>query len=366
MVIGDPVMARAFDLLERLGASDLPVLIIGETGAGKEHAAWAVHHHSRRSARPFVPLNCAALPETLVESELFGHDRGAFSGAVNARAGLLENVAGGTLFLDEVGELALPAQAKLLRALDTQRVMRLGEHRERVIDVRVVAATHRVLEDEVRAGRFRQDLFFRLAAARVALPPLRDRPREIPLLFREFATRAARKAGRSAPDLTPEAMAELLAHGWPGNVRELKHVAEYVVATVAGDAIGAGDLPGQLAEWRMRPPAVAPAAGGEAGASSPAAAVPRRRLADEVQELERRRMAEALEATRGVKTHAARLLGMPIRTFTWKLRPDRDRARRRRARLQAAHAALPASLPGGGHGKSETGRGSSDSSGALG
>jgi len=321
VLVSHRAMVLVFERLERLAASDLPVLIMGETGAGKENAAYAVHHHSSRRARPFVPLNCAALPDTLVESELFGHDRGAFSGAVRARPGLLESVAGGTLFLDEVGELALPVQAKLLRALDTQRVTRLGEHRERAIDVRVVSATHRVLEEEVAAGRFRKDLYFRLAAARVLLPPLRERTCEIPILFREFLNRAATRVGRAAPEPTLAAMRALLAHPWPGNVRELGHVAEYLVATVTGDQIDVRDLPFEQAPVPA-PPAIAPRT--EASAPPPRVA-PVRRLADELDELERRRMSEALAATGGVKARAARLLGMPIRTFTWKLRAGGDR-----------------------------------------
>ncbi|HTE56204.1 MAG TPA: sigma 54-interacting transcriptional regulator [Kofleriaceae bacterium] len=314
VLLAHPAMVRVFELLERLAASDLPVLVIGETGSGKENAAFAVHHRSARRDRPFVPLNCAALPETLVESELFGFDRGAFSGAVAARAGLLESVAGGTLFLDEVGELALPVQAKLLRALETQRITRLGEHRERPIDVRLVAATHRALEDEIAAGRFRQDLYFRIGGARVVLPPLRDRRCEIPILFREFLSRAAVRAGRAAPEPTPAVMAVLLAHSWPGNVRELRHVAEYLAATVLGPTIELDALPLDLA------PRIALPATTTATPPTTAIAAPMRRLADELAELERRRIGEALAAAGGVKTHAAQLLGMPVRTLSWKLK----------------------------------------------
>ena len=304
VLLAHPAMVRVFELLERLAATELPVLIVGETGSGKENAALAVHHRSARRERPFVALNCAVLPETLVESELFGCDRGAYTGAVNARAGVFESVAGGTLFLDEVGELPLPVQAKLLRALETQRITRLGERKERAVDVRVVAATNRVIEEEVKAGRFRQDLYFRLGGARVVLPPLRERRCEVPILFREFLRLAAARASRSPPEPTPAAMAALLAHDWPGNVRELRSAADYALATMAGEAIEPHDLPASV-----RPAGAAPAVGS-----------PMRRLADEMEELERRRITEALAAAGGVKTHAAQLLGMPIRTFTWKLK----------------------------------------------
>ncbi len=337
VLLAHPATVRVFELLGRLAATDLPVLIVGETGSGKENAAFAVHHQSSRRDRPFVPLNCAVLNESLAESELFGHDRGAFSGAVAAKAGLFESVAGGTLFLDEVGELAPPVQAKLLRALETGRITRLGEHRERAIDVRVVAATNRVLEDEVKGGRFRQDLYFRLSGARVVLPPIRERRCEIPILFRDFLARAAQRAGRAAPEPSPAAMAALLSHDWPGNVRELKHVAEYLVATVLGERIEAGDLPGHMAPERAAPngqgptlrPAdeapVTPVAPGTPpeGVAPARSATQTRSLSDEVEELVRRRMIEALTITGGVKTRAARLLGMPLRTFTSKLKQHR-------------------------------------------
>jgi two-component system response regulator AtoC len=315
VLLSHPAMVRVFELLERLAAADLPVLIVGETGSGKENAAFAVHHLSSRRDRPFVPLNCAALPENLVESELFGCDRGAFSGAVTARAGLFESVAGGTLFLDEVGEFSLAVQAKLLRALETQRITRLGERKERAVDVRVVAATNRVLEEEVKAGRFRQDLYFRLAGARVVLPPIRERRCEVPILFREFLQRAAAKAGRPAPEPSPATMAALLAHGWPGNVRELKNAADYAVATMTGEQVEPHDLPASVMPAAAAAPAAADLVAGEPGPGAPM-----RRLADELEELERRRITEALAASGGVKTHAAQLLGMPIRTFTWKLK----------------------------------------------
>jgi two-component system response regulator AtoC len=312
-----PAMLRAFDLLERLAKADLPVLIIGETGVGKENAAYAVHHHSGRRDKPFVALNCAALPESLVESQLFGHDKGAFTGADRPVPGLFETASGGTLFLDELGELSLPVQAKLLRALETKTITRVGETRERKVDLRVVTATNRVLEDEVSAGRFRQDLYYRLGAAKVHLLPLRDRRCEIPMLFREFIEQAAEQSGRPTPKPTPEVLQQLLAHQWPGNVRELKNAVEFVMATVEDDRIEPSDLPPQLAP---PPPKPTPAGPAQVGPAPRMPDSPMRRLSDEIEELERQRMTEALARANGVKTRAAAMIGMPIRTFNMKVK----------------------------------------------
>jgi two-component system response regulator AtoC len=317
VLLADPAMGRVFALLERIAASELPVLVTGETGVGKENAAYAVHHWSKR-AGPFVAVNCAALgPESLVDAELFGHDKGAFTGASAAKAGLFENAAGGTVFLDEIGELPLAIQAKLLRALEVKKITRLGEARERAIDVRLVAATNRELDDEVAAGRFRQDLFFRLSGAIVVLPPLRDRRCEIALLARSFLAEACARGGRGDMAIAPETMQVLLTHAWPGNVRELKNTMEYVMAAAPDDRVEPSDLPERLGGASGAPAATAAAIPTDVVADAKTTFRP---IAEELRELERRRMAEALVATNGVKTRAALLIDMPIRTFTLKLK----------------------------------------------
>lgn len=310
VIVADPAVQRIFALIERLAAAELPVLITGETGTGKEHAAYAVHHGSRRAEGPFIALNCAAIPETLWESELFGFEKGAFSGALSAKAGLFERAHGGTLFLDEIGELSLPAQAKFLRVLETGTFARVGEAKERRADVRIVAATNRALDAEVAAHRFREDLYYRLATATVVLPPLRERPVEIPILARHFLETARRRNGQSPLSIAPDALRALAEHQWPGNVRELKNVMELCAATVPF---------GALERWHL-PEAVGGCAPTEESLPAPASAPSFRPLAEELEELEKRRIREALAATGGVKIHAARLIGMPERTFRLKLR----------------------------------------------
>jgi DNA-binding NtrC family response regulator len=322
IVVADPAMLRLYELIRRLAASELPVLILGETGAGKENAAFAVHHWSRRSGKPFVALNCATIAETLVESELFGHEKGAFTGAVAAKPGLLETADGGTVFLDEAGELPLAVQAKLLRVLETRRILRVGSTREREIDIRIVAATHRHLEKEVAAGRFRQDLFFRLGVATVVLPPLRDRQREVRVLAERFLSAACAASKREPLALAPATLEVLERYGWPGNVRELKHSLEYVAATVTEPVVEPKHLPERiLAALAPPPPPVAPRPVPDSAVEAAPASESARRnlpLAEELREIERERMVEALRAAGGVKVRAAESLGMPLRTFTFK------------------------------------------------
>ncbi|AUX45254.1 Fis family transcriptional regulator [Sorangium cellulosum] len=311
IVLADAAMIRVFELIRRLAASDLSVLVLGETGAGKENAAAALHHWSDRAGMPMITLNCAALPETLVESELFGYERGAFSDARAPKPGLLERAHGGTVFLDEVGELPLGAQAKLLRALEARRITRLGDVREREVDFRIIAATNRDLEVERREGRFREDLLFRLSTAVVELPPLRHRPREVPILARLFLAGARARVGKQALELSEAALAKLAAYTFPGNVRELKNAMEFAAATAESDVVELWNLPDRIVG---REAAAPPSSGAP---STPARFRP---IADELKEIERRRMQEALEATGGVQTRAAELIGMPARTFVFKLK----------------------------------------------
>jgi len=242
-----PAMRDVYRLLEKAAAVDATVLLAGETGTGKELAARAIHYHSARRERRFVPVNCGALPAELVESELFGHARGAFTGAAAAKPGLFEEAEGGTIFLDEVGELPLPAQVKLNRVLQEREIRRVGETRATPVDVRVVAATHRDLREEVRAGRVREDLFYRLNVFSITLPPLRERAEDVPLLAAHFLEKHARALRRTLRGFSPEAMGRLAGHGWPGNVRELENVVERAVAVAGGELVEAGDLPPDLA-----------------------------------------------------------------------------------------------------------------------
>ncbi|HSM12696.1 MAG TPA: sigma 54-interacting transcriptional regulator, partial [Thermoanaerobaculia bacterium] len=231
-----------YELVRRLAASDLPVLVAGETGTGKELVAQAVHAWSPRAGKPFVALNCAAIQDTLVESELFGYERGAFSGALASKPGLLETARGGTVLLDEIGDLAASGQAKLLRALETGRITRVGDVRERPIDIRIVAATNRDLEADVAQGRFRQDLLFRLNTVNLHLPPLRDRVEDVEALAESFLERHAKRYRKPVERFDEGALSALRRYRWPGNVRELDHAVERGVLMARGPAIGEDDL----------------------------------------------------------------------------------------------------------------------------
>ncbi len=241
-----PRMREVFDLLEQAAGLDITVLLGGETGTGKELAARAIHFHSARKARRFVPVNCGALPAELVESELFGHARGSFTGATADKAGLFAEADGGTLFLDEVGELPLPTQVKLNRVLQEREVRRVGDNRATKVDVRVIAATHRDLKEEARAGRFREDLFYRLHVFPVLLPPLRERREDVPLLAAHFLEKHARAFRREVEGLEPDALRALTGYPWPGNVRELENAVERAVAVAKGKRIALRDLPPEV------------------------------------------------------------------------------------------------------------------------
>jgi DNA-binding NtrC family response regulator len=333
VIVADPAMVRVFALIQRLAAADMPVLIHGETGTGKDLVASAVHLWSSRRDKPLVTFNCAAIPGQLVESELFGYEKGAFSGAVTSKLGLFSTAAGGTVFLDEIGELPAEAQAKLLRVLETKRLRPVGEVREHEIDIRVVAATNRNLEEDVRAGRFRKDLFFRLKGAMLWLPPLRDRRRELPILAQAFLAEACAATGRPAMTISDAAMHKLTAYSWPGNVRELQNLMNFAAAVASELCLE----PRHLADWigededlarpdlvavppeATPPPAVVPQAPAPAVAATPSLSA-FRPLDEEIRELERSRMIAALAATGGNQTRAAELIGMPLRTFVAKLK----------------------------------------------
>jgi DNA-binding NtrC family response regulator/pSer/pThr/pTyr-binding forkhead associated (FHA) protein len=318
LIVADPAMLRMVALLDRLSKTDLPVLVCGETGTGKELAATALHRWSARRDRPLVVRNCAALPEALAESELFGHEKGAFTGAAAQKLGILEHGDGGTVFLDEIGELSLAIQAKLLRALETKRITRVGGVGEHPIDLRIVAATNRDLTEEVKAGRFRQDLLFRIGGATVWLPPLRDRRREIPILAQRFLADACRRAGRDAMTISVEAMQLLLDFRWPGNVRELRHVMEFVAAAHDEPAVAAWHLVERLGgEGRpsRRHAGSDAAPTGDAAPPIPPPPGGFSSIEDEIRELESTRMAQALAAASGNQTAAAELIKMPLRTF---------------------------------------------------
>jgi two-component system, NtrC family, response regulator AtoC len=316
-VLVDPAMQRLYRLAERVAVSTIPVLILGDTGVGKELLAETLHRRSPRRAAPFVRLNCAALSESLLESELFGHERGAFTGAAGSKPGLLETASGGTLFLDEIGELPLQVQAKLLRVLEDQSVLRVGATKTRQIDVRFVAATNRDLESEVQAGRFRGDLFFRISGVSLLIPPLRDRPAEIEVLTKHFVREACRREGRSPePTMTEEAMSLLRGYGWPGNVRELKNVVERALLLCTGTAIRPEHLPvDKLRAMRFAP---APIAQGS-GAQTLPPPRPLEASPDELRAIlaaaEREEIIRALDTCAGNQTRAAKLLGIGRRTL---------------------------------------------------
>jgi two-component system response regulator AtoC len=290
---GSP-MDRVRALLDRIAAGTISVLIIGETGVGKEVLAEAVHQRSPRASHPFVCLNCAALSETLLESELFGYEKGAFTGAERTKPGLLETANEGTVFLDEIGEMPLSTQVKLLRVIEQRQVMRVGGLAPRPIDVRFVAATHRDLPAEISAGRFRQDLYFRINGITLAIPPLRSRLSELESLTKIFLERGAAALHVPVPQLAPEAAALLRAHRWPGNIRELRNVIERAVLLAAGGTV----LPEHiLLEVDRTPPHEEPSYG----------------------DTERARILSALARSAGNQKLAAELLGISRRTLSTKL-----------------------------------------------
>ena len=299
-----PAMRRMYELLDRIADSSASVLIAGETGTGKELVARALHERGRRKAGPFVAVDCASLPEPLLESELFGHVRGAFTDAHAARKGLFVQASGGALFLDEIGDLPLALQAKLLRALQTRSVRPVGANDEVPFDVNLIAATNRDLESAVEEGRFREDLYFRINVIHVEMPPLRARGGDVLLLAQHFVDRYAAQAGKRVTGLSPDAAERLLAYVWPGNVRELENCIERAIALTRHETIGLDDLPEKIRGFQRSHVLVA--------GDDPSELAP-------LEEVERRYVLRVMEAVGGSKTLAARVLGIGRKTLYRKL-----------------------------------------------
>jgi two-component system nitrogen regulation response regulator NtrX len=311
MVGRSPDVEKVRQMIERVAPTDARVLITGESGTGKEVAASAIHRQSRRAAGPFIKLNCAAIPRDLVESEMFGHEKGAFTGAHDRRRGRFELASGGTLFLDEIGDLSMDAQAKLLRALEGGEIERVGGTESIQVDVRILAATNKDLRAEVTAGKFREDLFFRLHVIPLHLAPLRERPGDVPLLVEHFLRRNQRRHGLKPPRLGPPAMEALSRHSWPGNIRELANILERIGILHAGAEVGAAEIRAVLA-GNGPLPVEAPAYREDDDRS----------LTDRLDEYERQLLLGALESADGNVAEAAR-----------KLQTDRANLYRRMRRL---------------------------------
>ena len=338
------VMTRLLDIAAQVAPSEATVLVTGESGTGKEMFAELIHYNSPRREKPFIKFNCAALAETLLESELFGHEKGAFTGADRRKEGKFRQADGGSLFLDEVSEMSLAMQVKLLRVLQERELTRVGGEEVLRVDVRLIAATNRNLLREIDAGRFREDLFYRLNVVTLQVPPLRERPEDIPLLAQDFLTRFAEKNRKPIKGFTPQAMDRLLRHPWPGNVRELMNAVERAVVLSRNDYIDAAELslltqerggaaPSSFATAAVSPPpaaapAIPPAAGTEAGiANHPGSsgqadgpASPAGPPAASLEAVERETILRTLAEAGGNKSEAARRLGITRRTLHQKLR----------------------------------------------
>ena len=302
-------MQKVFDMVRKVADSKSNVLICGESGTGKELVARAIHYNSARSRLPFVAINCGALPEPLLESELFGHMRGSFTGAVSNKAGLFEVANGGTIFLDEIGETTPTMQVKLLRVIQEREFRRVGGTRDLKVDVRIIAATNKDLEKAVADGSFREDLYYRLDVIPINLPPLRMRAGDIPLLAKHFLERFAKVSGKPVPELTPGAMHLLLAHEWRGNVREMENLIERAVAFASGPQITEEDIH----SWLHRP-AAQPQGGYPA--DLPADGLD---LEELINRIEKELLLKALERAQWVKKKAARLLKLNTRSFRYRL-----------------------------------------------
>ena len=305
-------MLRIFEMIERVAPTNANVMILGESGTGKELVASALHSRSDRREHPFVPINCAAIPETLMESELFGHMRGAFTGAVQHKKGLFEQAHRGTLFLDEVGELPHGMQSKLLRAIQERSFRRIGGNEDISVDVRIVCASKQNLEEGMKEGRFRDDLFFRLNVIQILVPALRERKEDIPSLARHFLTKFAGKIGKRITRIDGEAMRALLSHDFPGNVRELENILERATIIETKDVISLDSLPSNVTKMGTREEIAIPFAPELIDAEGVS-------LDAEMDRLEKTMLLKALERTGGNKTEAAKLLNISFRSIRYRL-----------------------------------------------
>jgi transcriptional regulator with PAS, ATPase and Fis domain len=303
-----PLIHKIEELIKRLTATDATVLVMGESGTGKELVARAIHALSPRADHPFIPVNCGAIPAELLESEIFGHERGAFTGAIAARAGMFQLANGGTIFLDEVGEMSSPLQVKLLRVLQDGEIRPVGSDRTRTVDVRIVAATNKDLEHEMKRQAFREDLFYRLNVIPIVMPPLRERRSDIPILIAHFLEKQNRKRPARPVQFNEEATVLLWEYDWPGNVRELENLIERVVILSEDPMIGVESLPSTVREfiWEKRIP-------------KPTLVQSGLDLNGTVEWYENRLIDEALSRTKGNKQAAARLLGLKRTTLVSKL-----------------------------------------------
>ena len=316
-----PAMLEVYKAIGRVAGQNIPVLITGESGTGKELVARAIYQHSARAQAPFLAINCAAIPEALLESELFGHEKGAFTGAERRRIGKFEQCSGGTLFLDEIGDMSLATQAKVLRLLQEQSFERVGGNETVRTDVRLIAATHRDLEAWSAQAKYRPDLYYRLSVFTIHLPPLRERGDDLPLLVQHYVHRFSRELGREIREVTPEVMERLGGYPWPGNIRELQSVLKQALLRSTGPVL----VPAFLPEFASRPAAVPTPA---TGAGSPLEALIERRLRDGSQdlyeearrELDRFLLPLVLRSTEGNQVQAARILGIARRTLRLRLR----------------------------------------------
>ncbi|MGD9764898.1 MAG: sigma-54 interaction domain-containing protein [Candidatus Binatia bacterium] len=304
-----PVMEKILSICQRVAATDSTVLIMGESGTGKELIARYIHAHSRRANQPFIAVNCGAIPPDLLESEMFGHERGAFTGAVGARMGMFQLANGGTIFLDEIGEMTMTLQVKLLRVLQEREIRPVGSDRSVKVDVRVIAASNRDLASEVEKGRFREDLFYRLQVIPILLPPLRERRSDIPVLVHHFLDKYNAKHEARRCQVADDAMVHLWEYDWPGNVRELENLIERMVVLSEDGVIRVDSLPANIRSFISEKK------------------IPRPTLTEEgidlnraVEEFEYRLIDEALRRTKGNKQAAARLLGLKRTTLVAKLR----------------------------------------------